>query len=62
MELQFDDINNGKGLANYNIRNFERWVNTQSRLSFSVPLREARKMCEKCLKDMWLWAKKWTAE
>jgi len=62
MELQFDDINNGKWLANYNIRNFERWINTQSRLSFSVPLREARKMCEKCLKDMWLWAKKWTAE
>ena len=62
MELQFDDINNGKWLANYNIRNFERWINTQSRLSFSVPLCEARKMCEKCLKDMWLWAKKWTAE
>lgn len=60
MEIQFDDINNGKWLANYNIRNFERWLNTQSRLSFSVPLSEARKSCEKNLKKMYQWAKIWT--
>jgi hypothetical protein len=60
MEIQFDDINNGKWLANYNIRNFERWLNTQSRLSFSVPLSEARKNCEKNLKKMYQWAKIWT--
>ena len=59
MEVQFDDVNNGKWLSNYNIRNFERWVNTQSRLSFSIPLSEARKNCEKHLKNMRLWAKKW---
>ncbi len=59
MEVQFDDINNGKWLSNYNIRNFERWVNTQSRLSFSIPLSDIRKNCEKHLKNMWLWAKKW---
>ena len=62
MEVQFDDINNGKWLSNYNIRNFERWVNTQSRLSFSVPLCDARKKCEKHLKAMRLWAKRWTSE
>lgn len=60
MEVQFDDINNGKWLANYNIRNFERWLNTQSRLSFSVTLASARKNCETNLKKMWLWANKWT--
>lgn len=60
MEVQFDDVNNGKWLSNYNIRNFERRLNTQSRLSFSVPLREARKNCEKNLKNMRLWARKWT--
>ena len=60
MEVQFDDINNGKWLANYNIRNFERWLNTQSRLSFSVPLSEARKNCEKNLKKMYQRAKTWT--
>lgn len=60
MEIQFDDINNWKWLANYNIRNFERWLNTQSRLSFSVPLSEARKNCEKNLKKMYQWAKIWT--
>ncbi len=60
MEVQFDDINNGKWLANYNIRNFERWLNTQSRLSFSVTLANARKNCETNLKKMWLWANKWT--
>jgi len=60
MEVQFDDINNGKWLSNYNIRNFERRVNTQSRLSFSIPLCDARKNCEKHLKNMRLWAKKWT--
>ena len=54
MEVQFDDINNGKWLSNFNIRNFERWVNTQSRLSFSVTLWEARKDCEKRLKKMWM--------
>lgn len=58
IELQFDDINNGKGLSNFNIRNFERWVNTQSRLSFSVTLQDARKDCEKRLKKMWQWVNK----
>ena len=62
MEVQFDDINNGKWLSDYNIRNFERWVNTQSRLSFSVPLRDARKNCEEKLKKKWLKAKQWAAE
>lgn len=62
MEVQFDDINNGEWLSNYNIRNFERWVNTQSRLSFSVPLSEVRKSCEKNLKLMQLRAKKWNQE
>lgn len=62
MEVQFDDINNGEWLSNYNIRNFERWINTQSRLSFSVPLSEVRKSCEKNLKMMELWAKKWNQE
>ena len=65
MEVQFDDINNGKWLSNYNIRNFERWINTQSRLSFSVPLSEVRKRCEKNLKEMnlragWLKDKIWS--
>lgn len=59
MEVQFDDVNNGKWLSNYNIRNFERWVNTQSRLSFSVPMFEVRNSCEKNLKMMLLWAKTW---
>ena len=62
MEVQFDDINNGKWLSNYNIRNFERRLNTQSRLSFSVSLSDARKHCEENLKQMWLWAKKRSAE
>lgn len=62
MEVQFDDINNGKWLSDYNIRNFERRVNTQSRLSFSVPLRDARKNCEEKLKKKWLKAKQWAAE
>jgi len=62
MEVQFDDINNGKWLSNYNIRNFERWINTQSRLSFSIPLSEVRESCEKNLKMMQLWAKKWNQE
>jgi len=62
MEVQFDDINNGEWLSNYNIRNFERWVNTQSRLSFSIPLSEVRKSCEKNLKLMQLRAKKWNQE
>ena len=57
IELQFDDINNGKGLSNFNIRNFERWLNRQSRLSFSVTLGDARKECEKSLKEMWKWIK-----
>lgn len=62
MEVQFDDINNGKWMSNYNIRNFERWLNTQSRLSFSVSLAEARKNCEINLKKMCLWANKWTKD
>lgn len=57
MEVQFDDINNGKGMANYNIRNCERSVNTQSRLSFDVPLTQVRKIIETNLKKMQHWAK-----
>lgn len=52
MEVQFDDINNGLGIANYNIRNCERSINTQSRLSFDVPLAQARKIVETNLKKM----------
>lgn len=52
MEVQFDDINNGLGIANYNIRNCERSINTQSRLSFDVPLTQARKIVETNLKKM----------
>ena len=59
MEVQFDDLANSKWLANYNIRNFERWLNTQSRLSFSVPLAQARRNCEKKLKEMRMFLSKW---
>lgn len=62
MEVQFDDINNWKWMSNYNIRNFERRLNTQSRLSFSVSLWEARKNCEINLKKMCVRAKKWTKD
>ena len=57
MEVQFDDINNGIGLANFNIRNCERSINTQSRLSFDLPLTQARQIIEKNLKYMSFWAK-----
>ena len=57
MEVQFDDINNGIGLANFNIRNCERSINTQSRLSFDLPLIQARQIIEKNLKYMSFWAK-----
>ena len=57
MEVQFDDINNGIGLANFNIRNCERSINTQSRLSFDIPLTQARQIIEKNLKYMSFWAK-----
>lgn len=56
MEVQFDDINNGIGLANFNIRNCERSINTQSRLSFDIPLTQARQIIEKNLKYMSFWA------
>ena len=56
IEVQFDDIDNGIWLANFNIRNIERWLNRQSWLSFSVPLKKVRKNCEDNLKFMWLWA------
>ena len=49
-------------MSNYNIRNFERWLNTQSRLSFSVSLAEARKNCEINLKKMCVRANKWTKD
>lgn len=62
MEVQFDDINNWKWMSNYNIRNFERRLNTQSRLSFSVSLWEARKNCEINLKKMCVRANKWTKD
>lgn len=52
MEVQFDDTNNWKWMANFNIRNFERWLNTQSRLSFSSSLTNVRKNCERNLKKM----------
>ena len=57
MEVQFDDINNGIGLANFNIRNCERSINTQSRLSFDIPLTQARQIIEKNLKYMSFWAR-----
>lgn len=57
MEVQFDDVNNGKWLSNFHIRNVERRINTKSRLSFSVPLCNARKICEKELKSMQQWVK-----
>lgn len=56
IELQFDDINNGKGLANFNIRNIERRVNTQSNLTFNLSLWEVRKIVEESLKEMAEWA------
>lgn len=56
MEIQFDDINNAKGLANFNIRNIERKVNTQSNLTFNLSLGEVRKIVEGCLKEMAEWA------
>lgn len=57
IEVQFDDINNGVGLANYNIRNCERSINTQSNLSFNLPLSSVRKEVEKNIKKMAVWAK-----
>lgn len=57
LELQFDDINNNKGLANFNIRNIERTVNTKSNLSFDLSLEQVRKITEVNLKQMWKWAK-----
>lgn len=60
MEIQFDDINNWKWLANYNIRNIERWLNTQSRLSFFVSLPSLRQHCEEDIKMLSRWAKKTT--
>ena len=52
IEIQFDDINNAEGLANFHIRNIEREVNTQSNLSFSISLSELRRIAEKSLKKM----------
>ena len=52
IEVQFDDINNAEGLANFHIRNIEREINTQSNLSFSLSLWELRKIAEKSLKKM----------
>lgn len=57
MEIQFDDTNNNKGLANFNIRNIERTVNTQSNLTFDLSLEQIRKITEANLKKMWKWAK-----
>lgn len=57
MEVQFDDVNNAEGMANFNIRNCERTVNTQSRLSFDVPLKQVRSIIEYNLKRMQKWAK-----
>lgn len=56
IEAQFDDINNGIGLANFNIRNVERKVNTQSNLTFNLSLRKVRKIVEESLKLMQNWA------
>ena len=52
IEIQFDDINNAEGLANFHIRNIEREVNTQSNLSFSISLSELRRIAETSLKKM----------
>lgn len=57
MEIQFDDINNNQGLANFNIRNIERMVNTQSNLTFDLSLEQIRKITETNLKKMREWAK-----
>lgn len=52
IEVQFDDINNSADFANFNIRNCERSVNTQSNLSLDIPLTQVRKITETNLKKM----------
>ena len=57
IEVQFDDVNNNLGIANFNIRNCERSVNTQSNLSLDLSLNQVRRIVEINLKKMSYWAK-----
>ena len=52
VELQFDDLENNIWLANYNIRNAERAINTASNSMFMKPLRQITRMVETHLKKM----------
>lgn len=52
VELQFDDLENNIWLANYNIRNAERAINTASNSMFMKPLRQVTRMVESHLKKM----------
>lgn len=52
MELQFDDLENNIGLANYNIRNAERAINTANNSMFTKPLKHVTRTIETHLKKM----------